>query len=119
MNSNDKKLIAILVSTLIIILTILKLTADKENKIANIYYENEIILTIDLSKQEQEYIVNGYNGDVKISAGGGRIKVISEKSEKHLCSKQGYISESYETIVCLPNKIIIKITSNNDLDATL
>ena len=59
------------------------------------------------------------NGNVKIKAGNGRIKVIEETSEKHLCSKQGYIEESYETIVCLPNKIVIKITSGEKYDATL
>ena len=43
-------------------------------------------------------------------------KVVEEKSPLHLCSKQGYISKSYETIVCLPNKIVIKLESNDDLD---
>ena len=29
----------------------------------------------------------------------------------------GWIDSSYETIVCLPNKIIIKIETSQDLDA--
>lgn len=119
MNKNDKLLIIIMVPVLLITLLILKVTAVKTNKVANVYYENEIVLKIDLSKEEQEYVVKGYNGDVKISAGNGKIKVLSETSDKHLCSKQGYIKESYETIVCLPNKIVIKITSDDELDATL
>ena len=119
MNKNDKLLIVFLVPILLIILLLFKLTSVKSNKVANVYYENQVILTIDLSGEEQDYIVKGYNGNVKIKAGNGKIKVVEETSEKHLCSKQGYIKESYETIVCLPNKIVIKITSNNDLDATL
>ena len=119
MNKNDKLLIAILIPILIIILVMFKLSSVSSNKIAYVYYENEVILTIDLSEEEKEYNVKGYNGNVKIKAGNGRIKVIEETSEKHLCSKQGYIEESYETIVCLPNKIVIKITSSEKYDATL
>lgn len=119
MNKNDKLLIVISLPILLIVLLVLKLTSIKSNKVANIYYENEIILKIDLSGEEKDYTVKGYNGDVKIKAGNGKIKVVEETSEKHLCSKQGYIKESYETIVCLPNKIVIKITSNDELDATL
>ena len=119
MNKNDKLLIIILLLALLIVLIIIKLSASFSNKIANVYYENEIILKIDLSSDEQEYVVKGYNGDVKIRAGNGKVKVIEETSDKHLCSKQGYIEESYEMIVCLPNKIVIKITSDDELDATL
>ena len=44
-----------------------------------------------------------------------------EESPLHLCSKQGFIEESYESIVCLPNKIVIKISSKKkkDLDTIL
>lgn len=118
MNKSDKLLIIILIPILLIVLLIFKLTSVKSNKIANVYYENEVILKINL-EEEKEYVVKGYNGDVKIKAGNGKIKVVEETSEKHLCSKQGYIKESYETIVCLPNKIVIKITSDDELDATL
>ena len=118
MSKNDKILIISVVLVATFTLILLKITSST-SKIANVYYENEIILKIDLSLPEQEYIVKGYNGDVKIKAGNNKIKVISETSEKHLCSKQGYITESYETIICLPNKIVIKIASESELDATL
>ena len=31
-------------------------------------------------------------------------------------AKQGYISKSYESIICLPNKIVIKLENNSDID---
>lgn len=118
MNKNDKLLIIIITSIILLVLLILKISS-KSSKIANVYYENEIILKIDLSLPEQEYSVKGYNGIVKILAGDGKIKVLDETSDKHLCSKQGYIKETYETIICLPNKIIIKIEAEDELDAKL
>ena len=42
--------------------------------------------------------------------------MLKEDSPLHLCSKQGYISKSYESIICLPNKIVIKLENNSDID---
>jgi len=113
----------ILVSSLLIIigLTFVFLyKKDSDNKLAKVYYENEVILTIDLTlKEEKEYIVKGYNGDVTIKTKDGKIKVDSEKSPLNLCSKQGYISSSNEVIVCLPNKIIIKIEDKETVDTVI
>ena len=85
---------------------------------AKVYYENDLILTIDLS-QNKEYDVQGYNGNVHIVVLDNKIKVEEENSPKHLCSKQGFISSSNETIVCLPNKILIKIESDDSLDTVI
>lgn len=116
MNKADKILIFSLI--LISVIAIVLLNINKNNgKKANVYYDNELILTIDLTKKEkQTFNVKGYNGDVHILVNNGKIKVDQEKSPLNLCSKQGYISSSYETIVCLPNKIVIKITDKEKID---
>ena len=119
MNKHDIKLILIVLSLFVIIFSILKITEKHDNLEALVYYENNLILTIDLEKEEQEYIVQGYNGEIKLQAGNGHIKVSDEISPLHLCSKMGYISKSYEQIVCLPNKIIIKIDSKDDIDTVV
>ena len=61
----------------------------------------------------------GYNGKVKIVVNNNKIKVSEEKSPKHLCSKQGYISKTYEQIICLPNKIVIEIKDNDTVDTVV
>lgn len=112
MNKSDVKLIIVII--LIIIIIYLFMNLKKENgKIATVYYDNNIALTIDLTKkQKQEFDVLGYNGNVHIVANYGKVKVEEEKSPKNLCSKQGFISSSNQSIVCLPNKIVIKINSS-------
>lgn len=119
MNKNDIKLIVFILTICIIFLLIFVNFNKVENKVAKVYYENDLILEIDLSKELDEYIVEGYNGKVKIEAGNGKIRVIEEKSPYHICSKQGYIDSSYQTIVCLPNKIIIEIESKDTVDAVV
>ena len=117
MNKQDIILIAIILTIVGSIALVFKLTEKDNMNNALVYYEDKLVLTIDLTLEEQEYTVEGYNGPVKITAGNGKVKVEDEDSPLHLCSKQGYISKSYESIVCLPNKIVIKLESASSLDA--
>lgn len=115
MNKNDIVLISLLLIGTLLFIVMFQSSSGNQ---ALVYYENELILTIDLNKEETNYKVLGALGEVQILAGNGKIKVVSEQSSKHLCSKQGYISAPYEEIICLPNKIVIKIISD-EYDATL
>ena len=68
---------------------------------------------IDLTKDD-EYSVTGYNGDVLIEVKNGMIRVKKENSPLNICSKQGFVKDM--PIICLPNKIVIKL-GNNELDS--
>ncbi|MBE6144275.1 MAG: NusG domain II-containing protein [Firmicutes bacterium] len=118
MNKTDIKLIGIILLIALIFLLSFKLFEKNDNKQAIVYYENKKVLTVNLN-EKKEYKVDGYNGEVIIIVNNGKIKVEQENSPLHLCSKQGYISKSYETIVCLPNKISIKIIGNEELDVVV
>ena len=113
MNKNDWILIGtilILSGALFLIYFLNKSTAN----IAYVYHANDLIMTIDLTIDKQ-YEVNGDNGIVKIEVVDNKIRVIEENSPRHLCSKQGVISNSGQSIICLPNKIIIELP-NEDID---
>lgn len=112
MNRNDIKLILFLL-VIMLVFFVFKINNDSKEKIAYVYYEDEIIKTISL-KDDGNYSVLGYNGEVLIEVKDNKIRVIEETSEKNLCSKQGY----GEVIVCLPNKIVIKVV-NNELDGVV
>lgn len=119
MNKQDLILISIIVLIAVIILGIFKINEKANSLNALVYYDNNLVLKIDLNKQEQVYEVEGYNGPVYISAGDGRVKVEDEDSPLHLCQKQGYISKSYESIICLPNKIVVKIDAKEEVDTVI
>ena len=112
MNKNDIKLIIIV---FIVIILLFSLTLFKKDAyIANVYYENNLVLEIDLNV-DNIYEVQGYNGKVIIEVLNNQIRVVEENSPYHLCSKQGFVSKSGESIICLPSKIIIELPSQ-DLD---
>ena len=115
MNKQDLILIFIVlifgVGFIMVIRFMSPITANK----ANVYYDNKLVLTIDLSNDElKEYTVKGYNGDIVIETKKNQIRVKEETSPLHICSKQGWVTSSLESIVCLPNKVIIKIESTNE-----
>ena len=115
MNKNDIKLIIIV---LLITISLFSLSLfQKKSSIArkaNVYYANDLILEIDLNINKT-YEVEGDNGKVVIEVLDNQIRVVEENSPYHLCSKQGFISNSGQSIICLPNKIIIELP-NNELD---
>ena len=120
MNKNDKRLVVFLLIIFAFFFLFFILCQKNGRKVAIIYYENKIIQTIDLEQQGlHRYTVEGYNGSIILETQKGKIRVVEENSPKHLCSKQGYINTTYQSIVCLPNKIIIKIESEEKLDTVV
>ena len=114
MNKNDFKLIVVIV-LIVGVLFLFRLINEHKANTALVYHGSEVILKIDLNINN-EYTVNGDNGNVVIKVLDKKIKVVEENSPYHLCSKQGYISNSGESIICLPNRIIIELPKNDDVD---
>ncbi len=110
--------IILIILVILIATTMIIFNKKEDSDQALVYYENDLVLKIDLN-QNKEYDVEGYNGNVHIVVMNKKIKVEEENSPKHICSKQGFISSSNETIVCLPNKIVIKIESKDKLDTVI
>ena len=46
------------------------------------------------------------------------IRVKEETSKYHICSKQGFVKDN-TPIICMPNKIIIKIDYKENLDSVV
>lgn len=116
MNKSDIKLVSILLFVSIIGVVCFRFFSKKGNS-AYVYHDGNLILTIDLSI-DNDYVVDGDLGDVFIVVRDGKIKVEDETSPLHLCSLQGFVSGSNESIVCLPNKIVINL-GDSDLDAVV
>lgn len=117
MSKREISLIVILL--LIAINSFFILNNNSSKKEAYIYYDGEIIKKINMNMMyEEQFIVDGLLGEVTIEYTYGKIRVIEETSDKNLCSKQGYISNVGEAIVCLPNLVVIEIKTS-DIDGVI
>lgn len=114
--------IVIIVITLGLLWKVLNTNSTSKDKIANVYYQNKLVHSFDLTKKElKKYEIDATNGLVKIEAKNGKVRVVSETSKNNICSIQGWSDSITNPIVCLPNNLYIKIVSaqqenNSDVD---
>ncbi len=98
---------------------------SQKQAVAEIYYETNLIKTIDLSKGEDYYYIPQENQNVKIHVcSNGSIEFVEANCPDKLCIKSGNLSIIGESATCLPNKIMIKIVAkdkndNDDIDITI
>lgn len=117
MNRNDIYLIIFVVLVgLFIYFTINFNTKDGDTVL--VYYEDEEVLRVNLNI-DNNYVVEGLLGDVEIEVNDKKVRVVRENSPRNICSKEGYISDSSRPLICLPNKIVIKIVGNDDIDGVV
>lgn len=86
----------------------------KSDKI-EVYVDNELYKTYDIDDEDELKIEvdNGYN-IIKIHDRG--VEMVEASCPDQICVKGGFIHKHSESIVCLPNKVNIKITSDNHND---
>jgi len=109
------KLDLILIALILIFstLSIFWISADQirqplQSKSAIIYQENVKVKEIDLSK---DGIISILNGKMQIEVDKGKIRVLDSDCPNHNCVKMGWIQNKGQTIVCVPNRVLIEIKS--------
>jgi len=73
---------------------------------------------INLPLRDTSFSIDGPEGSTRITISEGKVWVAEASCPKKLCQKQGAISRPGETIVCLPNRIVITLEGKTPLDAT-
>lgn len=115
---NDIILIACFLLVAILLLISLYACGEKDNLVAYVYHNNNLVLTIDLDSLEQETIYN-VDGDVDtvvIAASKDGIRILEAGCKDEICINQGTINNSAQTITCLPNKVVIKLEGKKGVD---
>jgi len=62
------------------------------------------------------FSVDGAIGKSEIEIKDRRVRMVSSPCDKKICIQSGWINQPYETIVCIPNRVTISLSSNNDKD---
>lgn len=106
-NVND-----IMVAMLIILFSFLpfavKLNAGVSDNKALIYKEGKVISEISLEKDQKTVI-----GPLAIEVKDNKIRVADADCPNHICVHSGFISEPGQSVVCLPNKMLIEIPASS------
>ena len=94
----------------------------KGNKI-EIYVDNQLKYVYPLEENKKEYFVDTNLGGVDIQVEKMRVRVTSSNSPLKICVKQGWISNVGDTIIGIPDRLLIKIVGdkkeNGELDSII
>ena len=98
---------------------------DLDNKRIVVKVENKIVKEISVNKstpsKTYEFDFGTNKGYVEIKDGKARmLKMDKNICPQRICSDTGWISKKYETIVCLPNRIVVGIeqSGEDNIDVT-
>jgi hypothetical protein len=81
-----------------------------EGSIVLIQVEGKVVHKASLNER-RTIVVKGIQGDVVIETGEGRVAVVAADCPNHICIRTGRRSLSGEVIVCVPNRTIVRIVS--------
>lgn len=84
-----------------------------------IYRDGEVYFTGALSEDNSISVTDSYGNYNLILIDNNTVKMSDAQCPDKLCIKHGSISKNGESIICLPNKVVVQITSEeeSDLDA--
>jgi hypothetical protein len=111
MRSGDK--ILALAIALVAVLSLLMRSHDTSGSVlAEIKVGTAVIEAIDLSAVTEPYtktVYTGNDGYNVIEVREGMIRVVEANCPEQIDVRQGWISSPYESIVCLPHRLVITI----------
>ena len=70
--------------------------------------EGQVVYKGDLS-DDRKVTVTGERGDVRIQVREGKVGVVSADCPNKICVRTGWRSLDGEVIICLPNRVLVKI----------
>lgn len=120
----DKIIIVVLIVATIVPAGIVILKSfNKPNNNIVIKVDNKVVKQIPLTKvnssKTYDFKFKNNTGYIEVKDGKVRMLVMDKKiCPNAICSDTGWISKSYQTIVCLPNSIIVSLENNqsNEID---
>ncbi|MBU2701866.1 hypothetical protein Ga0466249_002993 [Sporomusaceae bacterium BoRhaA] len=76
----------------------------------------KVVKTVKLDGHQEQLTIDGDSGYNIVQIEGKQVRVIESNCPDQLCVKQGWISRSPQQIVCLPNRIVVKIIHGKSSD---
>ena len=84
---------------------------------AEIWLDGAIYKTVDLSR-DQEFVVQSDRGTNTVTVRDGKIAVTAADCPDHYCMQRGFCDGGTQ-IVCLPNRLVIKFVSEQEIDGVV
>lgn len=113
MKKNDWILLGIVVVVSVLIFGMRFMLKDQGKAYVTVRIQGEIKETYDLSEDQVIEVDHGANV-IKIK--NGEVDMTEADCPDQLCVHQKPISSNHESIVCLPNRVVVQITSYDEAE---
>ena len=94
------------------IIVIFQFNQNKTGAYAEIYQSTVLIKIVALNTNAEFTVTTAEGGYNTIQVKNGAISVIDASCRDKICVNEGAISNASKPIVCLPNKLVIKVSSS-------
>ena len=118
---NKKELLIIVILLMIALISFLFFRISGQGAVVEITIAQKLYGTYDL-KVDQEILISDNEGNLLLDCviKDGTIKVFSANCPDKICIDEGSIKLAGQTIVCLPNQVVIKIIGDDaEIDGVL
>lgn len=121
MKRGDRAMLVILIVILVsagVIWGIKVLTARSDVMSAEIVQDGKLLQRILLKKGDQarDFIIEYKGGYNRLRVEDGRIAVIDADCPDKDCVKRGWLKRPGDSAVCLPHKLVIRLTGESEVD---
>lgn len=114
MKKNDWILILTTLIFSLLIWVIYSQLIQKEGDYVVVSVDGEIVYEFSLDEEIDMEIEGVNNGSNHLLIKGGKASIVDATCPDKLCVHQKSISKDKETIVCLPNKVVIEIRASKE-----
>jgi hypothetical protein len=84
--------------------------------VAVVEVDGRPICRLDLSIDTQR-TVQGPLGETVIQVHGGQVRVVDSPCPHKLCVRTGWIDQAGRMIVCVPNRVVVRVEGEAEVDA--
>lgn len=115
---NDIILVIVIMVLCLGCVLLLQLTKKEGSKVV-VTVDGEVYATYDLD-ENKSFTVKGENGEINtFQIKDEKVDMIDASCPDKLCVKQNPIHYNHETIVCLPNKVVIEVIGSDESDVDM
>ena len=113
-SKNDMAFLGILFAVLLLVLLCCFLFRGSNGETVQITIDGEIYGTYSISEDQEIPIIINHRTTNVLKISDGKADMVEADCPDKLCIHQKAISKNNETIVCLPNKVVVTVISNKE-----
>lgn len=111
MQKKDLKLIIVVLVAILGFYLVNLIVNSKKGTSVEVYVDNKLYKTIDIN-DEVEFKIKGKNGYNIVRVHDKGVEMVEASCPDKVCVHTGFINKPSQSIVCIPNKVTIKIKTD-------